>query len=393
MKIAFIRGSQLNPFETQSYIPLLGRFEIVAFASRRPAFDLTQVRLSTVQLPTSGDVLAWLPAQIQRMALLASRRVWAGAAEWMFGLERHLAGFQIAHVAELVNGYSYQAVRAKRRANCAVVVTCWENIPFNFEFFSRANRRMKSEVAAEADHFIAVTNGAADALRLEGVAGHRITVIPAGIDTARFAPRASDPRFRSTLGLSPDDFVILFVGRLTPEKGPLTLVHAAGLVRDRLAGRRGRRLAWVLAGAGPVESTLRDRIIRLGLNDTVRVIPPLSYADIPALHNEADVFVLPSAFVRGWQEQFGMVLVESMATGKPIVAACSGAIPEVLGDVALLVPPEDPRALCDAILRLVESSDLRAELGGRARERAVTRFDAARVACALGDLYAAVGHG
>jgi glycosyltransferase involved in cell wall biosynthesis len=101
---------------------------------------------------------------------------------------------------------------------------------------------------------------------------------------------------------------------------------------------------------------------------------------MPLIHNLADVFVLPSQPALRWQEQFGYVLVESMACGKPVLSTESGSIAEVVGNAGVLVPPNDYLALSRALERLIGSSSLRQELGTKARSRAEEMFDVRRVA-------------
>jgi glycosyltransferase involved in cell wall biosynthesis len=117
------------------------------------------------------------------------------------------------------------------------------------------------------------------------------------------------------------------------------------------------------------------------------MIDTIPYDEMPGVHNLADIFVLPSGFVRGWQEQFGMVLVESMASGRAVVSTLSGSIPEVVGDAGVLVQPEDPRALSDSLLEFVKSDQMRQEYGLRARIRAETVFDSRLVARQIGQVY------
>jgi glycosyltransferase involved in cell wall biosynthesis len=93
--------------------------------------------------------------------------------------------------------------------------------------------------------------------------------------------------------------------------------------------------------------------------------------------------VLPSISTPHWQEQFGMAMIEAMACGRPVISTQSGAIPEVIGDAGVLVPPNDFGALSDALEDLIESSDLCVAMGAAARERAVAEFDLNRAAAAM----------
>jgi glycosyltransferase involved in cell wall biosynthesis len=97
----------------------------------------------------------------------------------------------------------------------------------------------------------------------------------------------------------------------------------------------------VMVGAGPEEERLRAYAAELGIGPAVEVRPFVPYDQMPALYGEATCMVLGSLPVWSWEEQFGMVLVEAMASGVPILASASGAIPEVLGESGRVFAPGD----------------------------------------------------
>jgi glycosyltransferase involved in cell wall biosynthesis len=105
----------------------------------------------------------------------------------------------------------------------------------------------------------------------------------------------------------------------------------------------------LVVGSGPEEARLRRYADDLGLSGAVEFRATVPYDDMPALYASAAAVVLASLPTRGWEEQFGMVLVEAMAAGAPVVAAASGAIPEVVGGRGTLFPPGDWRALAGAL--------------------------------------------
>jgi len=140
------------------------------------------------------------------------------------------------------------------------------------------------------------------------------------------------------------------------------LVGAAARLRDRIPGLEVR-----IVGRGPEEARLR----RLG--GTVRWLGDVTQAELAAEYNRADMFCLPSV-----QEGFGIVFLEAMAAGKPIVAARAAAVPEVVPQ-GLLVRPDDEEALAAGIEQVYRDHNLRRELARAGRSR-VEEFDAPRVA-------------
>ena len=118
------------------------------------------------------------------------------------------------------------------------------------------------------------------------------------------------------------------------------------------------RLHLDVFGAGPEEERLRTLARSLDLADRAVFHGHVDEADIPAVYRHVDVLAVPSVPMPGWVEQFGRVVVEAQASGVPVVASTSGALPDVIGDSGLLVPPRDPDALRTALVRLLEEPGL-----------------------------------
>lgn len=201
------------------------------------------------------------------------------------------------------------------------------------------------------------------------LAPHRekVEVIPFGLNLERFRPepdlRQRAAEFRDTAQGRP---VLLNIGRLVGYKGQRHAVEAmAGLDAE----------LW-LVGTGPLEAELRELARQNGVADRVRFWGDAPDADLPALLHAADVFVFPSVTPN---EAFGLVLVEAMACGKPLVA-CSlkSGVPFVCRDGinGLLVPPGDSAGLRQAVARLLSSPALRERLGAAGRKLAEDEFSA-----------------
>jgi glycosyltransferase involved in cell wall biosynthesis len=160
-----------------------------------------------------------------------------------------------------------------------------------------------------------------------------------------------------------------FIGRLEPVKGLDVLFDAFDKLTTTPVGL-------VIAGDGSERRRLQARIDGTHTRaHTARIIPPVSYTDMPTFLKSLDVLVLPSVTILPiHREQFGRVLVEAMAAGIPVIGSSSGAIPEVIGDAGLVVPERDPAALADAINRLLNDGELRQALVERGRRRVRERF-------------------
>jgi len=177
--------------------------------------------------------------------------------------------------------------------------------------------------------------------------------------------------WRRLLAIYPADsprFTVLWVGRMYRRKRLEILLRAAAELKARI-----RRLEVRIVGDGPRRAAWRQLSGELKLEGTVTWLGEISRASLGEEYNRAHVFCLPSV-----QEGFGIVLLEAMAAGKPIVAARAAAIPEVIPH-GLLVEPENPEALAAAILDLYESEERRAALAEEGTKW-VARFDAPIVA-------------
>jgi len=173
-------------------------------------------------------------------------------------------------------------------------------------------------------------------------------------------------------------FTVLYVGRLYRRKRVEVLLGAAAALRQRIPGLEVR-----IVGSGPCAGPLHRLAADLKLDATVRWLGDVSRAQLAAEYNRCDLFCLPSV-----QEGFGIVLLEAMAAGKPIVAARAGAVPEVVPH-GMLVEPGSHEALAAGIAELYGSADQRAALG-RVGAQWVEQFDAPRVARLF--LAAAIGN-
>jgi len=356
-KIAIVRGANLNKWEMQNYEPLSGCYDLTAYTTTQTCFDTEQIRMPVIKLP------------FQSQGLLLN----------MQGLEDQLAGKDLVFSADITYQFSAQAVQAKKLYGCKVVCLEWENIPFNYEEYE-AVRNIKETVRGHADHYIAVTERAKEALMLEGIPSEMIDVVPMGIDLKRFRPREEDVlRDRECIGIKKEEIVVLFIGRMVGEKGVYDFVHAAA--RD-LSDRSLKKLPvrFLMVGKGAEFYSVQARAMALGISNRFTFIEKYPYQEMHKLHNLADIFVLPSISTKTWQEQFGMVLIESMACGKPVVSTYSGSIPEVVGDAGILVQSNDHISLCNAIKKLISDAELRESIGKKALTRAETEFDSEKIA-------------
>ena len=376
MKIALVRGQFLNLFDMQSYLPILKKYDFTAFGSQKPIH--TTFPFPAKFLPSPVD---WLDFP-KKMNIL--NRLFIDA-NYLVGLEKELKGFDIAHTAETYYHYTQQAIRAKRKGYFKkVIVTVWENIPFNNEGIW-GRKHFKKQVRIHADHFIAVSESAKQALVREGTDPKKISVVSPGIDTRIFFPEKD--HFKR-LGKKNKEITILFVGRLEIYKGVMDILEAAVLLK-KSKELREYTLKYIFVGKGSQKETMQDFIKKHRLGEHI-VFMTADYTSIPEVYSMADIFVAPSKKDRYWQEQYGMMLLEAQAAGLPIVTTKSGAIPENVGDAAVLVREGRVGEMVKAIKAFILSPQLRVKYGKKARERAEKTHDIRIIAAKIDKIYTQV---
>lgn len=209
----------------------------------------------------------------------------------------------------------------------------------------------------------------------------KIVVINRGVDIKRFCPRKEDIlKDRKSLSIPDNEFVILFIGRYDEQKGASDLVFAAKkLSLD--PELKDIPFKFLMVGKGQSFEKIKGLIDRLEITKKFQFILEYPYMEIHRLHNLSDIFVLPSTIiVERSQERFGMVLIEAMATGTPIISTYSGAIPEVVKDAGILIPPSNFVSLADAIKRMILSRELRDRLAKAGSNMVEERFDSIKIA-------------
>ncbi|MFK5582416.1 D-inositol-3-phosphate glycosyltransferase [Serinicoccus sp. LYQ131] len=248
----------------------------------------------------------------------------------------------------------------------------------------------EEEVVARADALVANTPAEARELtELYAAAPGSVHVVPPGVALETFRP-GDRAEARARVGLAADAVVLLFVGRIQPLKAPDVLVRAAGRMLRRdpsLAGRLVVPVLGGLSGSGLARPESLQRVVREeGLEGQVRLVPPVSRSELATWMQAADLVAVPSH-----NESFGLVAVEALACGTPVVATRVGGLPLAVGDVGVLVEGHDPDDWAAAMSDVLEQA---AEPGWREdhSRRAVAhagQYSWERTVDALLEVYAA----
>ncbi|MBI5935831.1 MAG: glycosyltransferase [Chloroflexi bacterium] len=216
----------------------------------------------------------------------------------------------------------------------------------------------------------------------------KMEVIPPGVDTCHFYPIPKDEA-RQFIGLASNQRMVLFVGRIEPLKGVDTLIRAMSCLKFQEVGHPVY-LA-IIGGepdADPAQMTaemarLQKLCDELAMGQTVVFLGKRAQDTLPYYYSAADVLVMPSFY-----ESFGMVALEAMACGAPVIASQVGGLAFLVrdGETGFTIPEGDPAALCDKLTLLLNDGDLQARMGQRAAEYA-QGYDWEKIAARIVDVY------
>ena len=290
---------------------------------------------------------------------------------------------------------AFRLAREMRRRRCRLAhfhdahgaavggrAAAWAKVPLRIihrrvDFPVKKNAVSKRKYTRNVDAIIAISEGVKKVLVECGVPASLVEVITSGIDFSPFEEAGSRDFLRREFSFAPDDYLAGIVAALEDHKGHAYLFQATKILKEKAPGIR-----LVVVGAGSLEMELHGQVRDLGVEDIVYFLGFRD--DVPRILASLDLFVLSSHL-----EGLGSSLLDAMASRLPVVATQTGGIPEVVihGETGLLVPPKDPEALAEAILKLYRDRELAGRLARQGYEFVHTRFSAAAMADKVLALY------
>jgi glycosyltransferase involved in cell wall biosynthesis len=374
------------------------------FSYRRPSAEVSHECVRSIQEPVEylpdplhrnlGTLLAAAPDVVRR-----DRERFARTVRYVLGYtvrernpdtwRRLLQAVYLArrvHETDLRHLHAHFAGGATRVAMLTAKLT---GIPFSFSAHARdiytTEPRVLRERLDAASFVVTCTRANQRYLQelLEPASREKVLLGYHGIDLAKFRPDAAPAPGEAPL--------ILSVGRLVRKKGLGDLLSACAILK-----RRGASFRCLIVGDGPERARLELMASELALEDRVSLPGSGSQEDVLRAYRSATIFALPCRVLEdGDRDGIPNVLLEAMAVELPIVSSAISGIPELIEHErnGILVPERDPQALAAALERLLDDRALRAELGRRARETVVRRFDRSANVRELTEMFRRAGVG
>jgi glycosyltransferase involved in cell wall biosynthesis len=369
---------------TPTFLPVVGGAELVLLEVYRRLARRHEVRLLTPVLAESlrrdhgsaeYDALLNFPVERyeDRVTLMRVRghRLTAGALP-PFSLSAVAAVRRAVAAArpDVLNVHyamptGLAAVDADRRLGVPTVLTMnGRDVPGpGVPYFWRWWQRALIALVTDATY---VSGWCRDAIY--GAGRGRGEVVANGVEIP--PPPGDGAAVRAALDVPPGEILVFALQRLAPEKRVEVLLHALRRCLDV-----GVAVTLVVGGTGPEAPALRALAAELGIDKHVRFAGYIPRADLGGYFEACDLFAFHSTY-----ETFGLVVAQAMSYGRAVVTVRSTALPEVVGDCGVLVPPGDPAALGDAIAALAQDPPRRRALGEAGRRRAAARYGWDRVA-------------
>ena len=212
------------------------------------------------------------------------------------------------------------------------------------------------------------SRSAGEVLRKKGFEGNCV-MLPSGIDTEMYISSPQAKTLKEELRKSDREVIIGYLGRIVAEKGLKTFLHALHKIEE---------LPWrlVMVGTGEYEAEFKQIARKFKLDSRIDFLGYVPHTKAPLYLSAFDLLVLPSETQPNWKEQFGRVIIESMACNTPVIGSNSGEIPHLIESTCggLTFPEAQPEALAEQLSKLIENKNLRLNLGQKGRQAVVQNY-------------------
>jgi len=261
----------------------------------------------------------------------------------------------------------------------------WENIPYEKKYASGLKKFILRLTLFFSDGLICGTWKCKDIHR-PYMKNKPIAVFPMNGLDPDFFKRQSGPKFFRGMNLD-DKTVFSFAGAVDRRKGVHVIIDAFPKVLKELPSAH-----LIIVGSGDNDAVIQEKIEKLNLSGQITRIPWIEHSEVIKLFSISDIFLYPSIPYQGWEEQFGYAMAEASLTGLPIISTLSGSIKDVVkdGKTGILVSPNDPEALAQAMIRLGKDKEFRLSLGQAGREYMTSKLSHKVIAGKFHDFFESI---
>jgi L-malate glycosyltransferase len=240
----------------------------------------------------------------------------------------------------------------------------WQNIEKRYPF---PFHQMERWVLNQTHMMFSGSQSAKAVWHKKGYSGKSI-ILPGSVDTNIYCPSSIAPNLKAEWSTS-DEIVIGYLGRIVEEKGLRTLLHALKKIEP---------LPWklVIVGTGDYETQFRRIAIDLGLTERICYLGYVPHDQAPNYLSAFDLLVIPSETRSNWKEQFGRVIIESMACGTPVIGSDSGEIPFLISETqgGLSFPEGNAEEFSKRLEYLIKDKDARQKLAQKGRSSVLQQY-------------------
>ncbi|MBP9706096.1 MAG: glycosyltransferase [Oligoflexales bacterium] len=303
------------------------------------------------------------------------------------GLEKVLADFDIVIVKERIGLYAFQSVKSKLRNKFRLVVWVDNLTAFPGEDVTQM-RTVREEIANNADGYIVQTETARQTLIGEGIELDRIHLMPPWVSTNGERSQALKAAAAEAIGLGSEDFIIGHIGQVEWEEGLFTLVQAIKHAVDSDVSM-ARRLKLVICGIGSLSTELRNRVIKLGIDDRVVYLAP-NRTSFKTMLAVCDCIYYGPIESRDRFEGDPYRLVSAMANDIPVLASRNSVVEEIIGKHRIDFCPGSIESLEDAITKAATAKSLLQNICKKNRDSYEKIFNQSKVSIAMETILATI---
>ena len=370
MRVGVFADKGMGKWLVQSFEPLSEMADITLFIPENNKHDPSNFNLPKHILTHKHET--WLSIKHLRSYLKRSLRDNEGLTHvdfYPFSLSEHFSSHKYDVILTKADRSLYTLSSLKDRFGYKLVYRYPYTLPFTHIFDKRSEfARQKS--FDKIDHFICISETVKSNLEYEGIPSSKIDVVYNSVDLSCFSPGQKDIELMNKLNISKNDYVIIFVGKLTSWKNPFTLLYASKILEQK-----GLSVKLIFAGQGAQKSNLQKTAKLLNLTDRVIFLGFIENTELNKYYRLADVFVISSVATIMWEEQFGFVVAEAMGCGLPVIATNCGALPEVVGNAGRIYPQGNYRELAKHLYEILRDGQLRQAMATNSRHRAEQIFN------------------